>query len=391
MLFAGLWTFVQLVKPLCHSISRSLSKLPYQKLARSTERTEQDIPARFIVMGIVGMAIFLFFFFRQVFPLEQTGLQGTPANWLILLAVAYVFFIGFLFSVVTAYFSGMVGVTASPGSSVVIAGMLFAAWLLLAFLDRVLPLPFTPMQLQAVEAITIIIGSVVTGIAAIANDNTQDLKVGHLVGATPWKQQLMLLLGVIVASLIIPPVMQLLFNVYGIAGVMPAEGMDMSASLPAPTAALMAAVTEAVFSHSLPWDYMMTGAGIILALIVLIRLLHIHKQIKLSILGIAIGMYLPLATTVALFLGGLIALIRDVRLQKKTLDPVLRDQKRQKGTLIACGLVAGAALMDVFLAIPFSIFHSSNVLSLVSPGWTPWALGLGIMSVVMLAIWVVRD
>lgn len=391
MLFAGLWTFMQLVRPLCQSMGNSLRKFHHKPIALSTQRTEMDVPSRFIIAGIAVMAVFLYCFFRQVFPLEQTGVQGSHANLLVVFAVAYVLLIGFLFSVITAWFSGMVGVTASPGSSVVIAGMLFAAWLLLAFIDRIVPLPFSPQQLQALEAITIIIGSVVTGIAAIANDNTQDLKVGHLVGATPWKQQLMLLLGVVVASLIIPPVMQLLFNVYGIAGVMPAEGMDINASLPAPTAALMAAVTEAVFSHSLPWNFMMMGAGIILAVLVFIRILRIHKIIKLSILGIAIGMYLPLSTTVALFLGGLIALMNDIRLKKKILDPVALEHKRQKGTLIACGLVAGAALMDVCLAIPFSLAHSPDILSLAGPGWTPWALVAGIISILVLAVWMVRD
>ncbi len=161
----------------------------------------------------------------------------------------------------------MVGVTASPGSAIVIAGMLFAAWILLTMINNLLPLPFSANQIKAAEAITIIIGSVVTGIAAIANDNTQDLKVGQLVGATPWKQQVMLLLGVIISSLVIPPVMQLLFDVYGIAGVMPHEGMDPGQSLPAPTAALMAAITEAVFSNTLPWTMMFIGAAVILALI----------------------------------------------------------------------------------------------------------------------------
>ncbi|PPJ44659.1 oligopeptide transporter, OPT family, partial [Rhizobium sp. KAs_5_22] len=143
----------------------------------------------------------------------------------------------------------------------------------------------------------IIIGSVVTGIAAIANDNTQDLKVGQLVGATPWKQQLMLLLGVVISSLVIPPVMQLLFNVYGIAGVMPHAGMDVTQSLPAPTAALMAAITEAVFRNSLPWTMMFIGSAIILVTLFINYFFQLKRFINFSILGIAIGMYLPLSSS----------------------------------------------------------------------------------------------
>ena len=255
MLFAGMWTFVKLIKPLSASITTSFRTVnSKRKLALEVPRTDKDMPMPFILMGIGLMAAILFLFFQYIFPLSQVGLDNEYAPTIVFVGVLYVLFVGFLFSVITAYFSGMVGVTASPGSSIVISGMLFAAWLLLTITNYLLPLPLSGQQMHAAEAITIVIGSVVTGIAAIANDNTQDLKVGQLVGATPWKQQVMLLLGVLVSALVIPPIMQLLFNVYGIAGVMPHEGMDASQSLPAPTAALMAAITEAVFRNSLPWN-----------------------------------------------------------------------------------------------------------------------------------------
>jgi putative OPT family oligopeptide transporter len=303
-------------------------------------------------------------------------------------AVAYVLVIGFLFSVITAYFSGMVGVTASPGSSVVIAGILFAAWLLLSAVHAWVPLPLDLEQLKAAEAITIIIGSVVTGIAAIANDNTQDLKVGQLVGATPWKQQVMLLLGVVVSSLVIPPVMQLLFDVYGIAGVMPHEGMDIAQSLPAPTAALMAAITEAVFRNTLPWNMMFVGAGIILLALIINRIFNVKKILNLSILGLAIGMYLPLSSSVPLFIGGMIALLVQKHLQKRTAPADEQTIRKQKGTLIACGLVAGSALMDVFLAIPFSLLHSPDALQLVGESWQTIGVYLAVLSTLGLAWWI---
>ncbi|OEH48264.1 hypothetical protein lpari_00705 [Legionella parisiensis] len=282
----------------------------------------------------------------------------------------------------------MVGVTASPGSSVVISGMLFAAWLLLVAIDHLLPLPLSPQQIQAAEAITIIIGAVVTGIAAIANDNTQDLKVGQLVGATPWKQQLMLLLGVVISSIVIPPVMQLLFNVYGIAGVMPHSNMDISQSLPAPTAALMAAITEAVFRNSLPWAMMFIGSAIILIIIFLNYIFKLQRYLNLSILGIAIGMYLPISSSFPLFIGGMIALFVKKRLKRTT--PVKEEAiiRIQRGTLIACGLVAGSAIMDVLLAIPFSIFQSPDALQLVGPGWENIGVYLGVLSTLLLAWWI---
>lgn len=389
MLFAGMWTFVKLIKPLTKSIRGSLSAfIAKNKADKEVLRTDKDIPLPFIFMGIGTVAAILFLFFQFIFPLGQAGLDNTYSPTIVFFGVVYVLVIGFLFSVITAYFSGMVGVTASPGSSVVISGMLFAAWLLLTAIDHVLPLPLSAHQIQAAEAITIIIGSVVTGIAAIANDNTQDLKVGQLVGATPWRQQVMLLLGVVVSALVIPPVMQLLFNVYGIAGVMPHPGMDVTQTLPAPTAALMAAITEAVFRNSLPWNMMFFGALIILFVIVLERIFNFKRYLNLSILGIAIGMYLPLSSSFPLFIGGMIALFVQKRLLRMKKDQEETIIRKQKGTLIACGLVAGSAIMDVVLAIPFSIFHSPDALQLVGPDWKDKGVYLGVITTFVLAWWI---
>lgn len=391
MLFAGCWTLFQLIGPLTENIRLSITAYRSQKQTQQIHRTERDIPFAYLLSGILLAALLLFLLFYRIFPLEQTGLKAFAQMGLISLAMLYVLVIGFIFSVITAYFSGMVGVTASPGSSVVIAGMLFAAWLLLTFLSHLLPLPFSTAQIQAAEAITIIIGSIVTGVAAIANDNTQDLKVGQLVGATPWRQQSMLLLGVLISSLVIPPVMQLLFNVYGIAGVMPHEGMNPSQSLPAPTAALMAAVTQAVFQHSLPWGMMLCGALIIFVVIILNRWLHLQRFVHLSILGVAIGMYLPMTSSFPLFLGGLIALMANRRLSLLSLAPDKKQWQMQIGTLIACGLVAGAALLDVVLAIPFSMMHSPDALSLAPEGWGPFAFILAILTTFAVAAWMIKS
>ena len=390
MLFAGIWTFLQLIKPLANNVYMSLCSMTKKRVKVDVLRTDKDIPLPFILIGVILMAAVLFLFFQFIFPLDQVGLEGHYAPSIIFGAVLYVLIVGFLFAVITSYFSGMVGVTASPGSAVVIAGILFASWLLLGLIHAVIPLPLDKGQMVAAEAIIIIIASVVTGIAAIAIDNTQDLKVGQLVGATPWKQQVMLLLGVVVASLVIPPVMQVLFNVYGIAGIMPHEGMDVSQSLPAPTAALLAAITDAVFRNSLPWTMMFIGAGIIYAVILCNRLFKLQRYIQLSILGIAIGMYLPITSSFPLFLGGMIALFVKRRLRARTQKEHDINQGKQTGTRIACGLVAGSALLDVLLAIPFSIYHSPDALSMVGAGWETYGLVLAVVSVLGLAKWMER-
>jgi len=387
MLFAGVWTFIKLVRPLANNVYMSLRSFKTKRVNVVLPRTDKDIPLPYILMGVVLMAAVLFLFFQFIFPLDQVGLGGVYAPGIVLGAVMYVLIVGFLFAVITSYFSGMVGVTASPGSAVVIAGILFASWLLLGLIHALIPLPLDKGQIVAAEAIIIIIASVVTGIAAIAIDNTQDLKVGQLVGATPWKQQVMLLLGVVVSSLVIPPVMQVLFNVYGIAGIMPHVGMDVSQSLPAPTAALLAAITEAVFRNSLPWTMMFIGAAIIYGVIICNRVFKLQRFIQLSILGIAIGMYLPITSSFPLFLGGMIAQFVKRRLRSKTTDEHKINQGKQTGTRIACGLVAGSALLDVLLAIPFSIYHSPDALSVVSAGWDTYGLLLAVLAVIGLAKW----
>ncbi len=387
MLFAGVWTFVKLVRPLANNVYMSLQSFTTKRVKSVLPRTDKDIPLVFILIGVVVMAAVLFVFFQYIFPLDQVGLAGHYSSSIILGAVLYVLIVGFLFAVITSYFSGMVGVTASPGSAVVIAGILFASWLLLSLIHVLIPLPLDQGQIVAAEAIIIIIASVVTGIAAIAIDNTQDLKVGQLVGATPWKQQVMLLLGVVVSSLVIPPVMQVLFNVYGIAGIMPHAGMDVTQSLPAPTAALLAAITEAVFRNSLPWTMMFIGASVIYAVIVCNRVFKLQRYIQLSILGIAIGMYLPITSSFPLFLGGMIAMFVKRRLRAKSSDESVINQGKQTGTRIACGLVAGSALLDVLLAIPFSIYHSPDALSVVGAGWETYGLVLAVVSIIGLAKW----
>ena len=382
MLFAGVWTLIKLSKPLYQRIASSLVSIKHDGLPVAHLRTDQDIPMPLVFSGILVIGFALFWFFQSVFPLKMIGFTDFYAINMIFIAIAYVLMIGFLFSVITAYFSGMVGVSASPGSSVVIAGILFSAWLFLAVIHAWVVTPLSHDQLKAVEAMTIIVGSIVTGIAAIANDNTQDLKVGQLVGATPWKQQLMLLLGVVVSALVIPPVMHLLFDVYGIAGVMPRPGMDASQSLPAPTAVLLAAITTAVFQHALPWQMLLIGASMMILLMMLDRVLHLKRLFNLSVLGVAIGMYLPLSSSFPLFIGGMIA-----HRVKRTVKG--HTNKQQIGTLIACGLVAGSALIDVLLALIFSLTHSQNALALMSSArFEPYRVLLAVITIFILSVWI---
>lgn len=351
LLTAGILTLFSLLKPMANGIRLSIKAL---KVAE----TEKDIPISIVIIGILIFAVITYFLFKSFMPF--TALTIIP-----IFSLLFILIIGFIFAAICGYFSGMVGVTASPGSAIVIGGLLLSALGVLTILHAH-DIALTKAVMVNASAVVIIIIAVVTGIACITNDNIQDLKVGQLVGSTPYKQQIMLLIGVIAASSVVPLLMQLLFSVYGIAGVFPHAGMDPTKALPAPVPSVLATMTQAFFNHNLPDNMLLIGAGITIAFFIIQKLF----KLNLSVLGVAMGLYLPLASSTALFLGSLFAYFF----------------KSERGVLNACGMVAGAALMDVLLAIPFAISGNPNVLSLLfSSRLQPWTVVLGILTVLGLA------
>lgn len=384
MLTAGIGTIFSLARPFIRNLRDSVQEWQEKSLTgnRILSPPESDIPWHWNVLGMTLAGIALMLFFWHVFPLKLFHLDHAGTISVLLTALVYVFIIGFIFSIITGYFSGLVGVSASPGSAVIIAGMLLIGFILASLLSFLTPDVWTEHQTMAAEAMAIMIGAIFTGIACIANDNIQDLKVGHLLNASPWKQQVMLLLGVLVAALVIPPVMQILFEVYGIGDVLPRTGMDPTQALPAPPATMMAGLTQAVFSHHLPWNYLLIGFGIAIVFFIT-RWLNRNSFAKnLSVPGIGIGMYLPLSSSIPLFIGGLI-----FKACRKKNQPA-----NQKSILLACGLLAGSALMDVLLAIPFALASSPNVLNLVESGkyWNILTVLFGISVWILCGFWFKR-
>jgi putative OPT family oligopeptide transporter len=387
MLVAGVWTLLSLLRPFIDNVKTSWRNARNRQNGQEMLRTEHDLPMKHLLSMIVICGLLLYGYFAFISPVGGLSLTGQEQLWLALGCVLYCIIVGLVFSAITGYFSGMVGVSASPGSSVIIAGVLFASLLLFVILQHLSGSLLTETQLRNAAAVTIVICAVITGAASIANDNIQDLKVGYLLGATPWKQQLMLLLGVVVAALVIPPVMQLLFSVYGIAGVMPRIDMDPSQSLPAPQAALMAAISQSVFQQNLPWDMMLLGMMIAVVAIVVHYILRRYTGGGISILGMAIGMYLPLASSTPIFIGGMIAwLVKRQLFQRFPDDEAKRHRLWRRGIVFACGLVAGAALMDVVLALPFAMLGGPDALSIVGAGWQPVAVILAFLSTAALGM-----
>jgi len=375
MLVAGIVTLTSLIRPLLASFKISTRAIKSAAEAAPLQ-SDRDIPLRFSLVITFVFIIGLLMLYHHLFPLEALKITGLWSHGILYGALVYTVGAGFVFCAITAYFSGMVGVTASPGSSVVIASLLLAAVFLMLTLRQFGFQLFTPEQVLACEATTIICAAMITGMAAIANDNMQDLKVGALLGATPWKQEVMLLLGVVCAAAVIAPVMQILYEVYGIANVMPRPGMDPTATLPAPPAVVMAALSGAVFRQVVPWAMFSIGAGVVVALMVVNGCRKFQRKAALPLLGIAIGMYLPLSSSVPLYIGGLLAQAA----QKK-------DCALPRCTMIACGLIAGSALLDVMMAIPFSLLGSSDVLRLLPRDMGTLRTLLSLLSVYGLYRW----
>ena len=385
MLVAGLVTLASLVKPIAKSIQQSLLTFSRNNRKTITANTERDIPFNVMLIGLGLTLIFLYQLFSHIFNFEILPALSSFSHWLIMASIIYVLIMGFVLSTICAYFSGLVGVSVSPISSIIIMSVLLIGLILKTLLSH-FSFELTQEQLVPVEAIAIVIGSVVIGAASITNDNIQDLKVGYEVGSTPWKQQIMLLVGVVASASVMPPILNLLFNAYGIAGVMPHTGMNPAYSFAAPPAAMMATVTQGVFSQDLPWHLFGIGAGIILFAATVNQVLKRHGK-AISLLGIALGIYLPLAYSTPLFLGAFIAYIVK-RSRKIKTEHVTEGQER--GTLIACGLVAGAALMDIVLAIPMGLAHSPDVLNIMPTNLSYIATWLGSLSVVGLGVWFYR-
>jgi putative OPT family oligopeptide transporter len=263
---------------------------------------------------------------------------------------------GFLFSAVAAYMAGLVGSSNNPISGVTIATILFASLLLLAVMGP---------GATAGPAAAILIGAVVCCAAAIGGDNMQDLKAGYLVGATPWRQQLMQAVGVVSSVLVMAPVLNLLLHAYGFG----APGPDQPNALAAPQATLMASVAQGVFGGGLPWGMVASGAGIGVLIIVVDETLRRRgSRWRAPVLAVAVGIYLPLELSVPIAIGGLIAHLVGRRLARDAAEPT------RAGMLFAAGLITGEALLGIVLAVPIVVTGNPDALAL-GLDWPP-AVGL---------------
>jgi len=340
MLIGGIWTLFSLRNSLLSGIKSGIHA-ERNSGEEAIPATERDIPMRFIMIGLI---IF-------VLPL-MVLYQAIVNQWSVSIPMTIIMIVtGFLFVSVSAYMAGIVGSSNNPVSGLTIATILFAALVLAFLLGRDSPIG---------AVATIMIGAVVCCAACIGGDNLQDLKCGYMIGATPWKQQLMLAVGGVSSAFIMAPVLSLLAQAYGIG--VPTEAHPNP--LLAPQANLMASVANGIFGGKLPWNMIGIGAAIGAVIIVIDEIQKARgASFRTPVLACAVGIYLPVELSVPIFAGGLVAYFveRHVRARDAEADV---ENIHQKGVLFSAGLITGEALMGIFIAIPIVVSGSADVMRL---------------------------
>jgi len=364
MLVGGVWALISIRESLLSGIRSGLAAAR-AGAGRAVAHTERDLPMNAILIGTLLFTLPLFALYQAI-----VGSIGVSLPMTLIMIVA-----GFLFCSVSAYMAGLVGSSNNPVSGITICTILFASLVLMVLMGK---------QAALGPVAAIMIGAVVCCAACIGGDNLQDLKCGYIVGATPWKQQVMLAIGAASSALVMAPVLNLLLKAYGI-GVPTAEHPS---PLIAPQATLMASVAKGMFGGHLPWGMIAIGAAIGVAVIAWdLWLKRRGSEFRAPVLAVAVGIYLPLELAVPIFAGGLLAWLVERKLGVHGETPEAERAKRN-GMLFAAGLITGEALMGIFIAIPIVMSGRADVLALPESlrfgGW------LGLLIVGALAVMLFR-
>ncbi len=329
MVVGGLWALLSLAGTLGNAIKSGIEafKKGGTKM-NDVLRTELDTPMSWVIIGVGVLVV-------PIFIIYQSVIMDVPIS----IAMALIMVVaGFLFSAVAGYMAGLVGSSNNPISGVTIATILSASLILSALIAT--------DGAASGAAGAILIGAVVCCAAAIAGDNMQDLKAGHILGATPFKQQIMQMVGVVAGALAIPFVLNALLIAYG----MGAPTAETPNSLTAPQATLMQSVAEGIFGtgQPIPWNIVYVGAAIAVVIIIADQIQKSRgANFRLPILAVAVGLYLPFELDSSIFIGGVLAWM----LTKSTKGAKNKDRADNAGLLLASGLITGEALMGIGIAI----------------------------------------
>lgn len=395
MLVGGMWTLCTLFKPVVHSMAASFASIKAIRLGQKSQtlRTEKDIPIHYVFLAGLILLIPIFIMIACTIIPDNAAISSGLRYFIAAFSTIYILVGGFIFCSIMAYFAGLIGSTNSPVSGLLVSALLVIC---LVFMGLFSLQDWSNETKEMIGSVVAIGSLVVIGAAlSISNDTMQDLKVGEIVGATPWKQQVMLILGVAVSSFVIPPILQLLYHAYGIGGVFPRPDMDPAQMLAAPQAGLMATVAKGAFSHQLEWNMIGIGAAIAVVCVIIDEFLKKNYATRLPVLAVGLGIYLPLDSSVPVVIGGFLSYIVHNKLHKMynihDAAQLLKVSAHQhKGLLLTCGIVAGASLMGVLIAIPFALKESTDALRIMPEAYMSFADILSLMVTFALCAWIYR-
>jgi len=374
----GLWTVGSLMRPILGSVGAALTAARgsgFGMPGRDHPRTERDLPITWVFGTALALTIPLAWLFSAF--AAGAGLEGRLPVLVAALTVFAILF-GFLMAAACGYLAGLLGSSSSPISGIGILTTMAAAVLLPLLLGPAAG----PEGERFVIATALLVASLIVTTASIANDNLQDLKTGRIVGATPWRQQVALIVGVAVGALVIAPLLSLLYEAYGFVGALPREGMDPANAMPAPQAALTSQIASGIVDRTLPWTMVLIGAGLGAVLVGVEARLR-RRGLTFPALTVGIGMYLPLSVEMTIVIGGVLGWLAERRLRRTARTHADLDEgetveaARRRGVLLASGFLVGESFVGVVLAGADTLTGRSASLALVGPAFASAATGMG--------------
>jgi putative OPT family oligopeptide transporter len=384
ILVASLWTLGRLVAPVFEGLRATMAASRARRAGTQVglAETDRDIPIGAIALL---MLICLAPIVLLLAGFDSNGVLNGHMTALVIGGWIYIVLMSFFVSSVCGYMAGLIGSSNSPLSGIGILAVLGAALLLVFGVRSSLPAGGEP----ALVAYALFVTAIIFAVATIANNNLQDLNTGQLVGATPWKQQVALIFGVIAGAAVIPPILDLLNHAYGFAG---APGPHREHALPAPQAGLMAALAQGVLENNMDWSLIAVGAGIGASMIVIDALLRrFTSSAHLSPLAVGLGIYLPTQSTLIVTVGAVAGWYFDRRADRRA-SP---ERIKQLGVLLASGLLVGEGLIGVLIAAFVAFSGKDYPLALVGDAFADngaVALGPIAFAVIVLLMyrWVAR-
>lgn len=367
---AAVWTFLKILGPILRGIAEAVVSARRLRQGEAVSLHEHDIP-----IHTVGLIILLSLIPIGLLLADFT--VGTPisagAGAIVATGVLLILIMGLVVASVCGYMAGLIGSSSSPISGVGILAVLMTALLIRTTFGQA-----STSQIPALAAYVVFIAAMIVAVATISNDNLQDLKTGQLVGATPWKQQVALVIGVVVGSAVIPPVLQLMQTSFGFQG---APGATKNA-LAAPQAALMSSLVKGIFGDSLNWSLVGFGALIGILVVVFDEMLgKSTTNLRLPPLAVGMGMYLPITLTLMISIGAFLGRIYNSWAQRSGDE---EGRKTQMGAMLATGLIVGESLYGIVFSAFVATTGKDEPLAIVNEGFKNWAELLGVVALVAL-------